>query len=234
VLLIPPILNRLYMPVKHSPDPAVSATKEHLKRVLLRYKHMEPYPRFFARFKIMFDPMFPKLADFLKSPKKIVDIGCGYGVPSAWIAEIYPNAKIHGIDPDEARVFIASRAFGASGTVVTGRAPDLPAIKEKFDTALLLDMAHYLDDHDFAVTLKGIYSHLIKNGRLIIRLTIPSGKYMPWERWLERIRVRFVKFSLNFRSQDKVSLLVKKAGFKIRELSSTKQNREETWIIAQK
>ncbi|MBN2403244.1 MAG: methyltransferase domain-containing protein [Spirochaetes bacterium] len=234
ILLVPPVLSRLYMPVKRSTDPVVPGSKEHLKRVLLRYKHMEPYPRFFARFKIKLDPMFPKLAEFLKSPKNIVDIGCGYGVPSVWIAEAYPDAQIYGIDPDLARVSVASRALDSSGIASIGTAPGLPAIKDKFDTALLLDMAHYLNDPDFTTTLKWINSHLIKKGRLIIRITIPSDKTMPWERWLEKIRVTFAKFQLNFRPQKNVISLVKKAGFKVIEVSSTKKNREETWIIADK
>lgn len=195
---------------------------------------MEAYPRFFARFKILCDPMFPRLADFLKSPKKIIDIGCGYGVPSSWLLEIYPQARIFAVEPDNSRAFIASKVFAESGEVAVGSAPDLPALKEKFDTAFLLDIIHYLNDEDLGKTLKWIRTRLIKNGRLIIRVTIPSAKKFPWERLLEYYRVKMLKINAYFRTDAKLKKLIQESGFKVKLVESTAKKREETWIIAER
>jgi len=102
----------------------------------------------FARFKILCDPMFPRLADLVFSPKRIVDIGTGYGVPAVWLLELYPEARVYGLDPDEERVRVASWAIGDRGIVQTGRAPDLPDLPEQPDTALMLDMIHLISDED--------------------------------------------------------------------------------------
>ena len=79
-------------------------------------------------------------------------------MPSAWLLAAFPDARTFSLDPDEKRVFIASRAIGPRGTAVTGSAPDLPKLSCKFDTALMLDMAHYLSDEDLRCDFK-VYKH---------------------------------------------------------------------------
>jgi len=229
------MLKRVYMGPRKMHEKEFSAgSKEHLKRVLIRYKYMEAYPRFFARFKILCDPMFPRLADFIKNPKNIIDIGCGYGVPSSWLLELYPQARIFAVEPDSSRAFIASKAYGASGEVVVGSAPDLPSVSGKFDTALLLDIIHYLNDEDLRKSLKWIRTRLIRNGILIIRVTIPSAKRFPWERLLEYYRVKMLKINAYFRTDTKLKKLIQESGFKVKLVESTAKKREETWIIAER
>jgi uncharacterized protein len=234
ISIVPPLLKRAYTQSKRSKEKITAGSKEHFKRVMVRYRHMEAYPRFFARFKILFDPMFPKLAEFVKSPKKIIDIGCGYGAPSCWLMELHPQVRIFAFEPDAKRAYIASRAFGPKGAVETASAPLLPAPGSKSDTALLLDIIHYLNDTDLRETLKWINSHLVKNGRLIIRVTIPSRKKFPWERRIENLRVKLLKINAYFRTAEKLKKMVQTSGFKVKLIEPTKENREETWIIADK
>jgi uncharacterized protein len=234
IAIVPPLLKKLYSHTRISKGKIIADSKEHFKCVMARYEHMEAYPRFFARFKILCDPMFPKLAEFVKNPKKIIDIGCGYGAPSSWLIELNPQARVYAYEPDEKRAYIASMAFGQKGAVETSKAPLLPAPGSKCDTALLLDMIHYLDDRDLRATLKWINSNLVKNGRLIIRVTIPSKKKFPWERRLENLRVKMLKINAYFRTIEKLKKIVHASGFKIKIIEPTKENREETWIIADK
>ncbi len=233
VSIIPPLLKCAYTRKPEKEYHLSAGSKEHFKSVMRRYKHMEAYPRFFARFKILYDPMFPRLAEFVKSPEKIIDIGCGYGAPAAWLLALYPEACVFAVDPDERRVLIASRVIGTRGIVMTAGAPDLPSPEGKSDTALLLDMIHYLNDSDLRATLKWIHDHLIKKGRLVIRVTIPSGKILPWERLLENIRVKLLKTTVWFRTKTELSKLIKTAGFTIKIIELSKKNREETWVIAE-
>ena len=58
--------------------------------------------------------MFKELDKYVKNPRRIIDIGCGYGIPATWLLEIYPQAEVYGLEPDEERVLIASRAIGKS------------------------------------------------------------------------------------------------------------------------
>jgi uncharacterized protein len=238
VSIIPPLLKRAYAVKLQEEKHLTAGSNEHFKSVMKKYIHMEAYPRFFARFKIICDPMFPKLAEFINSPgnklpKKIIDIGCGYAAPTAWLLALYPDARVFAVEPDERRAMIASRVIGTQGVVVTAGAPDLPSPEVKSDTALLLDMIHYLNDSDLRATLKWIHANLIRKGSLIIRVTIPSEKKFPWERKLENIRVKLLKTTAYFRTEAELCKIIKSAGFTIKLIEPSGKNREETWIIGE-
>ena len=96
----------------------------------------------------------------MKDPRLLIDIGCGWGVPAAWLLELYPRARVFGLEPDEQRVLIARRVLGDRGSVHTGRAPDLPDIWGHSDHVLILDMLHYLDDEELKLVLERIYEIL--------------------------------------------------------------------------
>ena len=165
---------------------------------------MESYPRFFARFKIILDPMFPKLADFVKKPDTVMDIGTGYGIPAVWLLELYPHARIFGIEPDQKRVRIASRALGAQGTIEIGKAPDIPTVPGMADTALMLDMIHLLTDDEFMLTLQRVHGKLRPGGSLIMRTTVPSDTRFSWKRWIETKRIRMQNGIPHYRTKEQV------------------------------
>ena len=158
VTITPPLLKHVFVPIRWSHEEIVPGSKQHRLRAMRRYRHMEPYPRLFARFKMLLDPMFPRLASFLHSPRHIIDIGCGYGVPAVWLLSLFPQAKVYGLDPDRRRVTIAARAFGDRGSAAVGKAPDLPAASpDQVDTALMLDMIHLISDDELRLTLQRLY-----------------------------------------------------------------------------
>ncbi len=230
--ILPPLLRYIFTPKQFPSEELEPGSKKHLSRVRKRYLHMEAYPRLLARYKIMFDPMFPRLADFFNSPKKIIDVGSGYGVPAAWLLELYPNARVYGIEPDPERVRIASRVIGGRGSVECRGAPDLPALPDSADAALLLDIIHLLTDDGLRQTLEKIKNALNPAGSLIVRANVPSEKRFPWERWLEHAKLKAQKANPNFRGVEDIKRFVSGAGFEITTVESTAPNREETWIIA--
>jgi len=196
---------------------------------------METYARMFARFKILCDPMFPRLADLVSSPRRILDIGTGYGVPATWLLELYPEAGVYGLDPDEERVRVASWAIGDRGAVETGRAPDLPHLPDEPDTALMLDMIHLLSDQDLQLTLQRLHAVLKPGGRLIIRVTVPADKASAWERWIEdRIRLRVMGLKPWYRSSERMRRLLVEAGFAVILQEPTAPGREGVWFVAVK
>ena len=104
--------------------------------------------------------MFKELDKYVQNPRRIIDIGCGYGVPATWLLEIYPQAKVYGLEPDEVRVLIASRVIGNRGSVVVGRAPDLPQVEGEVDYVLMLDMLHLISDKEVQIAFQRIYEKL--------------------------------------------------------------------------
>jgi SAM-dependent methyltransferase len=196
---------------------------------------MEAYPRLFARFKILIDPMFPRLADYLNSPRHVIDIGCGYAIPAVWLLSLYPRAKVFGIDPDRKRVAIAIRALGDRGTAEVGGAPDLPAkAPGKVDTVLMLDMMHLLDDDALRLTLQRTEERLEPGGRLILRATIPSRKRLSWLRRLEEWRLQAVRATPHYRTVEAISTLLTGAGLTVTCVETAAADREEMWFVAEK
>jgi uncharacterized protein len=232
VTITPPILKRMFAPVPPTDEVIVPGSKRHLQRAVGRYRHMEAYPRLFARFKIILDPMFPRLAEFVRQPEMIIDVGTGYGVPAVWLLELFPRAQVYGIEPDRKRVRFASRAIGKRGTVEIGRAPDIPDVPGTADTALLLDMIHLITDDALRLTLQRLHGKLCSDGSLIVRATVPSGKRIPWTRWIETTRIRLQKGTPYFRSREDILTMMSETGFEITRTEISSRGKEEWWFIA--
>ena len=235
VTITPPLLKHVFVPIRWTHEKSVLGSKQHRLWAMRRYRHMEPYPRLFARFKMLLDPMFPRLASFLHSPRYIIDIGCGYGVPAVWLLSLFPQAKVYGFDPDRRRVTIANRAFGDRGSAAVGKAPDLPpASPDQVDTALMLDMIHLISDDELRLTLQRLYDKIVPEGKLILRTTVPSRKRVPWLRRIEEWRLKALHLTSHFRSSEEVTTLLSEAGFMVELKEPTALDREETWFICER
>ena len=165
-VILPPLLKALKRIRMKKP-----ISKSIRKRVMQRYCMLEAYPRLFARFKIRFDPMFAELQELLSASEgaqTILDIGCGYGIQTAWMLERFPAAEVVAIDPDADRIQVAARVAGKRARISVGAAPDIPAMPDPADLAVMLDMAHYLDDRALQRTWNRLYDCLENNGRLKI------------------------------------------------------------------
>jgi uncharacterized protein len=230
VAIVPPALKRVYAPLSYTIKQLEPASKEHFKRVVQRYKHMEAYPRLFARFKIQYDPMFPRLADFVKPGWKVVDVGCGYGVPAAWLLTLYPDLEFVACDPMADRARIAARVLGEKAKVLSVGALDLPLDHVEADAVLLLDVLHYLQDEDMVELLSRLRAALSPQGRLIIRLTLPGTTFSLF-RFVEESRLRVKGVRPCWRSKEKVLEILGNAGFRVELVEPTAPRREETWFL---
>ena len=228
--LVPPILHHVFGQTKAPTEPAALGSRNHLRNALIRFRHLEPHPRLFARFKIACDPMFPRLAELVEG-QNILDIGCGYAVPAAWLLAINPELRFHSIEPDPERVRVAARVLGNNGEVRQAAAPDLASLPSGADTALALDMAHYLDDKEFTEMLVGLNARLKPGGRLIARITIPNPHSFSWLRWFELKRMRLKGCKPYFRNRKKISRMLANTGFDLLLCEPCAPDREETWFV---
>lgn len=230
VMIVPPLLARVFVPGRLSDESFEPASRKHASRVERRYRFVEPYPRLFARFKMKFDPMFSELHGFIGTPKTIVDVGTGYGVPATWLLELYPGARLYGIEPDEKRRRIASWAVGDRGSVTAEKAPDLPVFPGKADAVLLIDMIHYLHDDELALLLSRIRKKISAKGLLLVRSTIPVSSRAAL-RTIEKIWIRMNGLAMNYRSENEVIHMIRKAGFSVSVGDSSNRSREEKWFL---
>ncbi len=230
-MIVPPLVKRALVPIDLPPENLLAGSSRHTERTLLRYRHIEATPRLFARWKIYLDPMFPRLAAFVNNPRRILDVGCGYGVPSVWLLELFPTATVTCIDPDDERIRVAGRALGTRGEASTGRAPDLGELPGGADTVLILDVIHMLDDDPLRRTLGILHDKLIPGGRFVLRATVPLFRVSPWMRRLKEILPRRHRPSLHYRTREKLEAMIREAGFAIQTIE-VESGREEVWFVA--
>jgi cyclopropane fatty-acyl-phospholipid synthase-like methyltransferase len=182
----------------------------------------------------MIDPMFKELDKYVQNPRRIIDIGCGYGIPAVWLLEIYPSAQVYGLEPDEIRVLIASYAIGTRGSVEIGRAPALPAVEGVVDYVMMLDMLHLISDEELQTMFQRIYQKLEAGGTLLIRATISSDKKIPWKRWIETARLKLTHTPERFRSEKELVAFMEKTGFVVSVHASDTSGIEEKWFVGKK
>jgi len=230
-VLVPPLIRRVLAPVELPRESFPAGSPRHQERARLRYRHLAAYPRLFARFKMRLDPMFPRLADFVGKPRRILDVGCGIAVPSVWLAELYPDARVFGIDPDGERIRIARQAMGDRGEMRPGRAPELEALPDGADTALVLDVAHMLDDAAFRRSLALLHAKLLPGGRLVMRVTVPTDRPFPWKRRLEELRLKLHRTAPRYRSREEIAGMIAAAGFEIGTVQTDGAGSEEVWFV---
>ncbi|MFV0436064.1 MAG: methyltransferase domain-containing protein [Desulfopila sp.] len=190
VLILPPLLEKVFAHRRGQTKTSLPAA------IAARYRHLEAYPRVFARCKLAIDPLFTELAGILDktdtAPNRILDIGCGYGAPACWCLERFSNCRVVGIDPDAERVRVAGRAVADRGVIMEGGAPDLPLDQGTFDVLMLLDMLHYLDNRQLADTMVRAATLLqAQTGRLVARFVVrPRQRRRSLHWFLEDLRSR--------------------------------------------
>ena len=232
-VILPPLIKF----VLRNPKKKAGKLYSPRQAILRRYRNIEAYPRCFARFKMMTDPMFKELPGIFAANfnlKTIMDIGMGYGVPACWLLERFPEATVYGIDPDGERVRVASMVVGKRGLVKQGAAPGVPAVPMQADAAVMLDMIHYLTDDALALTLKRLHMNLGHGGRLVIRAAVLSGgnRSLLWK--VEAVKSRLFKIPLYYRSIDKILEALEKAGFQVELQAPSGSKGESIWVMAER
>ena len=228
-LILPPLLEYIHSS-RGEIKPGSGSQKE---RVLNRYRHMEAYPRLFARFKIRFDPMFLEMKEIFKPAagvRTIIDLGSGYGVPASWLLERFPKAFLYGIEPSRKRVKVAARAIGNRGIITTGSAPDVPVVRRPADLALMLDMVHYLDDKELKQTLQGLREQMKDQGHLVLRAAVEPKRKFPWLWWLENLKLRLHKVPFHYRTLAQLESMMTQAGFTIEFIRPSGAHQELFWF----
>jgi len=160
----------------------------------------------------------------------VLDVGCGFGVPATYLLAAADGAHVVAAEPDPERARIARLVLGARGEVHELAAPALPAGTPPFDLALLLDVAHYLDDDDLVATLAGIRRRLAPDGVLLMRATVPLAPRPTWLRRVEAWRLRRRGLTPRFRGVEALAAALEGAGFKA-EIEPIAP-REEALIVA--
>jgi len=145
----------------------------------------------FVRGKLRYDPVFQTLLKRGLVPDNglLIDLGCGLGVLPALLNEAvnshragnwpsdwpYPplDIKLHGIELDERKAFVAKQALRGKATITHGdiRTAELPACS----IAVILDVLMYMGANEQMQTLERVSQAICPGGILLMRESDASG-----------------------------------------------------------
>lgn len=125
-----------------------------------------------ARFTIININILQMLGLCLRGKKRILDVGCGFGLFGCYFSSMYPEIEYCGYDLNERRIEranLAAKRLGlGNAQFKVGDARDLE-IDQEYDAVMMVDLLHHIDDGAKSVLLEICASHLAPDGRLIIK-----------------------------------------------------------------
>ncbi|MBX4212373.1 class I SAM-dependent methyltransferase [Candidatus Pacearchaeota archaeon] len=126
--------------------------------------------------------LFGKLSNIVEclNPQRILDIGCGTGLESVFLAKSFPNINVVGIDRIKEMISVAEtrkRKYSLNNVnFLVGDAYNLPVEKESFDLALFMNVLEVLDDYgSFDRRIQQSYNALRPGGAAIVKFAL-SGE----------------------------------------------------------
>jgi 2-polyprenyl-3-methyl-5-hydroxy-6-metoxy-1,4-benzoquinol methylase len=158
------------------PDRSVQARfvehREILQQIIATYD--SPIVRAYCkiRFTIININILHILSLCLRDRKKVLDIGCGFGLFGCYFAALSPDICFQGYDLNRRRIQIANQTAARLNLTNIhfeyGDARTL-ALGEKFDAIMMIDLLHHIDDPSKNRLLSECARGLMENGRLIIK-----------------------------------------------------------------
>ncbi|HNN53243.1 MAG TPA: class I SAM-dependent methyltransferase [Pseudomonadota bacterium] len=199
-----------------SHDEEVSATKA-LWRIARALPVVE---RTYAiiRFMILRVKLLATMDLLLPSDGPILDVGCGFGLWSAYFSQMQPGRRIIGIDPNAHRISMAKKVAERLGVKTEFYAEDVrqTAARGPFRAVYLLDVLHHIPSADQVDVVRQLTDMLEEGGTLVIKdITTKPWFGLKFTEILDRAMVG-MKEELTYRHRNEWSDLLRDLGYQVR------------------
>lgn len=143
---------------------------------------------------------FLQVAKFVPAAGKVLEIGCGYGLFSSYLALWSPKRHVLGIDIDEKKIRIAreaagqARGMGANLSFEIAKFGGVP--RGPWDVIAFVDVLYLLDADSQKRLIQACVSKLAPGGVILIKEMAPSPrwKYL-WNLIQETLSVRVLRLT---------------------------------------
>lgn len=171
-----------------------------------------------ARFLILRAKLLSVMDLLLPPSGRVLDVGCGFGLFTAYFAQMEPARRITGVDVSASRIRTARRVaieLGLDALFVTGDVRDA-ALEGPFEAAYVLDVLHHIPREDQRATLERLKGLLAPGGSLIIKdiTTVPTSGLL-FTHALDRLMVGWDE-PLAYRHHSEWRTLLEDMGFRVR------------------
>lgn len=172
----------------------------------------------FVKWKLKLDPMFSVIDEVVPRGAHVLDLGCGYGLTTHWLAAFSETRTFVGFDYDENKIRVAKRTAAEHTRIRFDQADILTTEYPACDVVLLLDVLHYWTPEMQLQILTKARRALRPGGRLVLRDGIRSEteahrKVERWERFATRIGMNRTVEGLHFQTREELENLFRQAGF---------------------
>jgi uncharacterized protein len=182
------------------------------------YRYQGKFIEQFVHWKMKLDPVFLSLDKVVPRQGFVLDLGCGYGLATHWLACCTDGRNFLGVDYDENKIRIAKRT-----------APENPRVKFEFqdildwefpacDAILLLDVLHYWTPDKQQTILDKARRALRPGGKLILREGAKAEgeahqRIYRWEKFATKFGLNRTCEGLHFQALNELVDALKHAGF---------------------
>ncbi len=157
--------------------------------------------------------------DLLLPPEgAILDVGCGFGLWSAYFSQMKSGRRIIGIDPNQQRISTAKTVAAQLGLRTEFFAEDVrqTAARGPFRAVYLLDVLHHIPSADQLGVVRQLTDMLEDGGVLVIKdITTKPWFGLKFTEVLDRAMVG-MKEELAYRHHSEWSELLQKLGYEVR------------------
>ena len=201
------------------------------------YRYQGKYVEEFVRWKMKLDTVFLALDEVVPRRAHVLDLGCGYGMATHWLATFTDTRTFWGVDYDEDKIRVAQRSAPESPRIEFTHGDLLTCDYPPCDAVLLLDVLHYWTAEKQLAILTKARQALRPGGLLVLRdgarsETAAHRKIHRWEEFATRMGMNRTKEGLHFQTQAELEAMLQRAGFVRWEIKAGAGNDSNVMLLA--
>ena len=207
------------------------------RKVARLYRYQRVMVEQFVLWKMRCDPMFAVLDSVVPRQGFVLDLGCGYGIATHWLACFTDQRTFLGIDYDEEKARVAKRSAPEHPRIRFESGDILERAYPECDVVLLLDVLHYWTSEKQQQILNKARQALRAGGHLVLRDGARTEgasheRVHRWEKFSTRMGMNRTEEGLHFQSQAELEAMLRNAGFARWEIKSGAGNDSNVMIVA--